>query len=184
MKNFIVFFALLIFVGCNKDESPIEHQKSPINSNEILGTWFRTTPIKFGALHGNPAFERGENHIEVKFLTNGEFEHRYTTLGFYENQNPTDSTSITIIKGTFSFEDDFLSIIRNSRTYIQIYDGDNINRDTTSREYTIQHDYQWPNVQISPDDLLNFTYHTITDIVSQDQISPGIELREELYERK
>jgi len=184
MKNFLAFLALVISFGCNKDDAPVEHQNSPVELNEILGPWFRTSPIKFAALHGNPAFERGENHIEVKFSPNGEFEHRYTTLGLYENQNPTDSTSITIIKGTFSLEDDLLSIIKNSGTYIQIYDGDNINRDTTNREYIIQHEYQWPNVQILPDDLLHFTYHTITDIVSQDQISPGIELREELYERK
>lgn len=201
MKNFLVFLALLIFVGCNMDDSPqitpvdideepdmevtrVEHIISQVDLDEILGTWFRSTPIRFGALHGNPAFERGESHIEVTFSSNGDFEHRYTTLGFYENQNPTDSTTIRITKGTFILENGFLNIERNSRTTIQIHDGNNINRDTFRTQYIIQHEYQWPNVQISPEDSLEFTYHTITDEVDPEQISPGIELREEVYERK
>ena len=193
MKNFLTILLILTIISCENNDIVVQdepqesffgYEKSLLDINQIIGTWTRSTPIKFGALHGNPAFERGEYHIEVKFENNGEFEHRYTTLGFYENQNPTDSASITIHNGIYSLEDNYLHIIRNSRTYIQIYDGESINRDTSTRTTTIQHEYQWPNVAILNNDSLRFKYHTITDVISSDQIAPGIELREETYKRK
>ena len=86
--------------------------------------------------------ERGEYHIELKFQNNGEFEHCFTSFGYYENQNSNDSTSISINKGTFELEDNFLVIKNDSRVTMRIFDGEKIIRDTSISRTIIEHQYQ------------------------------------------
>lgn len=186
--RFLFYPLVFIVLSCDSSEEPvepgIEHLESTVQRNDLIGFWFRSTPIKFSALPPNPAFERGEHHFTMKYFEDGFFEYRRTSLGFYENQNPLDSSAIVINSGMYELINNILTINIFHKTYITIFDGNEVTRDTSGRRINFQTTYQWPRAEfIDNPDSLKFTYHIITDVISSEQEVLGVDKIVELFKR-
>jgi len=151
----LVFTSILLLSSCDKEIST-----TIMNPQELEETWFRSYPNKVWGGHNQPSFERGETHIRITFQENGEFIYNRTVLGLYEGTSIEDTTAIRIWWDSFHEEmEGFEESGVNSNRYMDVT-------------------YEIINEE------LNLVYFTATDLITDEQETPGLDKFEEVYLRE
>ncbi len=172
----LVFTSILLLDSCQKETSTTMMS----NPEELEGTWLRSYANKVWGGHNQPSFERGETHIRITFQDNGEFIYNRTVLGLYEATAIEDTTAIIIESGTFSAEEGKIEIILNKRIWWDSYyeDMEEFEESGVNSNRYMDVTYEIIN------DELKFVYFTETDLISEEQETPGIDKFEEIYAKE
>ena len=178
-QAYLIFFALASIIlssSCESDPSVTTN----INTENLIDTWFRSYPNLVWGGHNSPPFERGETHIRITFQENGDFIHNRTVLGLYEGQSIEDTTAVVIESGTYSANEGALDIVLDKRIWWDSF-YDDLKEFEESGVHT--NTFMDASFEILNDDL-NLTYFTKTDLISEEQETPGIDKFEEVYTKE
>lgn len=164
----VLVLSVSLLISCDKES---------FNMEELEGNWFRSHKNKVWGGHNKPSFERGESHITITFSDNGEFVRNRTVLGIYEGTNINDTSAIVIESGTFTTENDAIEILLNERIWWDSFYED---MDGFEASGIDPNKYKDITYQINGQEL-KLEYFIQTDIISDEQETPGLDKFEEVF---
>ena len=124
---------------------------------------------------------REENLISgFSFKENEEFEYSRTVLGLYEGSAPTDTSALSIELGTYTADENTIDIELTKRFW---WDSFYENMEDLEESGVNANRYMEVSYEII-DGALHIVYFTLTDVVTEEQETPGWEKYEEVYGRE
>lgn len=155
----------------------ISCHKESFKQEELEGSWFRSYKNKVWGGHNKPSFERGESHITITFSDIGEFVRNKAVLGIYEGTNINDTSAIVIESGTFTTENDKIEVLLNEHIWWDAFYED---MDSFATSGIDPNKYKDISYQINGKEL-KLEYFIQTDLISDEQETPGLDKYEEVF---
>lgn len=161
-----------LIISCGKEDTV-----RLTNVNDLQGKWFRSYDNTFAGNIYQPSFERGKVHVTINFKKDGKFLHNTTFLGIYEGTTITDTSAIIIESGIYTTEGNTITInLEKSKWWDSFYE----NMEDFKVENINPNKYKDITFEITDRDL-EFIYIIETDVISDEQETPGIDKYEEYY---